>query len=114
MKLASGLRYFQTSESNIHDETEGGPMGSESSMINNLNEYENWYGKGRPLKINNSSEKCEVIHNFNNSEHDTVDSEFDYLCSFDEEPMENNQYDLETELLEDLPLIMKSVIPKKK
>lgn len=116
MKLASGLRYFKTSESNIiHDEREGSPMGSESSMINNLNEYENWFGKGRPLKINNTSEKSKVIHKFTNSKHDTVGSKVDYLHCFENtEPMANIQCDLETEPIEDPPLIMKSVIPKKK
>jgi len=120
MKLASGLRYFKTSESNIiHDEREGSPMGSESSiMIKNLNEYENWYGKGRPLKINNTLEKSKVTDKFTNSEYDTVGSKVDYLYSsinnFDVEPMANIQCDLESEPIENPPLIMKSVIPKKK
>lgn len=92
-------------------------MGSETSMINNLNEYENWYGKGRPLKINNTTEKCKITHEFNDSENDTVDSEVNYSCSlengFDAEPIEEIQCDSETEQNEDI-LTMKSVIPKKK
>lgn len=39
MKFAPRLRYFQTSDSNIHDETEGLPMGSESSMIDLLCDF---------------------------------------------------------------------------
>ncbi|KAF0709841.1 Uncharacterized protein FWK35_00029771 [Aphis craccivora] len=101
MKLASGLRYFQNSESNINDEREDSSMGSESRIINNLNEYENWYGKGRPLKINNTTEKCKVTREFNDSENDTVNSEVNYSCSlknsFDAESMEEIQWDSKTE-----------------
>lgn len=92
LTLASILRYFQNSESNINDERDDSPMSSESNMTNNLNEYENLYGKGRPLKINNTTEKCKVTHELNYSKKDTVNSEVNYPCSlennFDAEPME--------------------------